>query len=63
MRKPYTPNKWNSTAIPRPPLASVPTSPGVEKTGTGGVELPAKSADTGTSHTAPADDDTRESKR
>lgn len=63
MKKPNTPSKWNSDDKSRAPLASVPASDPVDKTGAKITNLPARNAGSETLHSAPADDDKRESKR
>ena len=63
MKKPHTPSKWNSIDKPRTALVSVPASDTVDKTGAKVTHLPPRNVEPGSSHSAPVDDDKRDSKR
>lgn len=63
MKKPHTPSKWNSIDKPRTALVSVPASDTVDKTGAKVTHLPPRNVELGSSHSAPVDDDKRDSKR
>ena len=63
MKKPNTPSKWSSTDKSRTALASVPAPDAVDKTGAKVTNLPPRNVEPDSSHSAPVDDDKRDSKR
>ena len=63
MKKPNSSSKWSSNDKPRTAPVGVPAPDTVDKTGAKITNLPARNAGSETLHSAPADDDKRESKR